>query len=89
MEVQNTSSKKNNLNTKMIPPILMLIAGVISFVICLVFSYDIQSMLIVLFISMLVFAIIGTIVKSIVDKFNMKIDYDDLLEMEDAGSDER
>ena len=30
----NQVQKKNNLNTKMIPPILMLIAGVISFVIC-------------------------------------------------------
>jgi phosphotransferase system glucose/maltose/N-acetylglucosamine-specific IIC component len=58
----------------------MLIAGIISFVICLIFSYELKSMLLVMFISMLVFAIIGTVIKSIVDRFNMRMDYDDLFD---------
>jgi hypothetical protein len=37
-------------------------------------------MLLVMFISMLVFAIIGTVIKSIVDRFNMRMDYDDLFD---------
>lgn len=79
-ERTNTNPKKNDLNTKVLPPLLMLIAGIISFVICLIFSYELKSMLLVMFISMLVFAIIGTVIKSIVDRFNMRMDYDDLFD---------
>lgn len=82
-ERTNTNPKKNDLNTKVLPPLLMLIAGVISFVICLIFSYELKSMLLVMFISMLVFAIIGTVIKSIVDRFNMRMDYEDLFDDED------
>ena len=82
-ERTNTNPKKNDLNTKVLPPLLMLIAGVISFVICLIFSYELKSMLLVMFISMLVFAIIGTVIKSIVDRFNMRMDYEDLFGDED------
>ena len=79
-ERTNTNPKKNDLNTKVLPPLLVLIAGIISFVICLIFSYELKSMLLVMFISMLVFAIIGTVIKSIVDRFNMRMDYDDLFD---------
>ena len=79
-KTNNNNTKLNDLNTKVLPPLLMLIAGIISFVICLIFSYELKSMLLVMFISMLVFAIIGTVIKSIVDRFNMRMDYDDLFD---------
>lgn len=88
MEVEKTVSKKNNLNTKMLPPLLMLIAGLIAIIFCLAFRYDIKTTLTIVFFSMLVFAILGTIVKSIADQFNMKIDYDDLLEFDDIKDEE-
>ena len=79
-KTNNNNTKLNDLNTKVLPPLLMLIAGIISFVICLIFSHELKSMLLVMFISMLVFAIIGTVIKSIVDRFNMRMDYDDLFD---------
>lgn len=79
-KTNNNNTKLNDLNTKVLPPLLMLIAGIISFVICLIFSYELKSMLLVMFISMLVFAIIGAVIKSIVDRFNMRMDYDDLFD---------
>ena len=79
-KTNNNNTKLNDLNTKVLPPLLMLIAGIITFVICLIFSYELKSMLLVMFISMLVFAIIGTVIKSIVDRFNMRMDYDDLFD---------
>lgn len=78
----NQVQKKNNLNTKPLPPLFMLVAGLISFIISLVYEYDTYKMLLVVFLSMLIFTILGTIVKSIVDSFNMKMSYDDLFDDE-------
>ena len=89
-EVIREVYKKNNLNTKFLPPLFMLVAGLISFIICLIYGYQMSTLLLVLFISMLVFAILGTIVKTVVDGFNMHMDYEDLLDIEgeivDKGS---
>ena len=74
--------KKNNLNTKCLPPIFMLSAGLIAYIFCFIQHYEIKKFLIVMFVTMLSFAILGTIVKTIVDSFNMHIDYDDLLDEE-------
>ena len=78
------SYKKNNLRTKNFPPFMMLLAGLIAFIICYIRETEIHAFLAIVFVSMLVFAIIGTIVKTVVDNFDMHIDYDDLLE-EDEG----
>lgn len=78
--------KKNNLNTKSLPPIFMLVAGFISLVISLTLRYDMRTLLFIVFISMLIFAILGTVVKTVVDNFNMKNSYEDLLEEEDTGN---
>lgn len=78
VEEEKVVLKKNNLNTKFLPPLFMLIAGLIAFIISLIMQYEIKKMLLVLFLSMLVFAIIGTIVKTIVDNFDMHISYDDI-----------
>ena len=72
--------KKNNLNTKSIPPLMMLVAGLISFIICYFQETEIHKFLLVVLLSMFVFAIIGTIVKTIVDNFNMNLNYEDLLD---------
>lgn len=77
--------KRNNLNTKHLPPIFMLVAGFVSLIISIVSGYESKKLLIIVFISMLVFAIIGTIIKTIVDSFNMKFSYDDLLDNDDEG----
>ena len=79
METENDNKpiKKNNLNTKSIPAIMMLSAGLISYIICFIMKYELQKMLIIIFVTMLVFAILGTVIKTVVDSFNMNIDYDD------------
>jgi len=83
--MKDTRNKRNNLNTKNLPPLFTLIAGFIVMMICLAKKTEVLTMLILIFVSMLVFAIIGTVIKTIVDGFNMKLDYEDLLEEEDEG----
>lgn len=79
-EKTKVNGVKNNLNTKGIPPITMLSAGLVAFIICWCKGYDLTSALLVIFITMFIFAIIGTVIKSIVDRFDMRINYEDLLE---------
>lgn len=86
VEIEETKVlKKNNLNTKSLPPIFMLVAGLISLIICWSSDYDIKKLLLIVFLSMLIFAIIGTVVKTVVDSFNMKLSYEDLLDDEEEG----
>ena len=75
--------KRNNLNTKNFPPLLMLLAGLITMVICLIKGTELRSMLVAMLIAMFIFAIVGTAIKVIADGFNMKRSYDDLLDEED------
>ena len=77
--------KRNNLNTKNFPPLFMLLAGLITMLICLAKGTELRTMLIIMLVSMLIFAIVGTGIKVIVDGFNMKRSYDDLLDEDDEG----
>lgn len=70
----------NNLNTKGIPPITMLSAGLIAFIICWIKEYDLTTALVVVLITMFIFSIIGAVIKAIVDRFDMRINYEDLLD---------
>ena len=70
----------NNLNTKGIPPITMLSAGLIAFIISWIKGYDLTTALIIILVTMFIFSIIGAVIKSIVDRFDMRINYEDLLE---------
>lgn len=82
IEEEKTNKKKNNLNTKHFPPLFMLVAGTIALFVGIFNHYDMKDLLLLLFLSMLIFAILGTIIKSIADGFNMSISYDDYLEDE-------
>lgn len=77
--------RKNKLNTKIFPPIFMLGGGLISLIVCCIFNYEIDQLLLVTFITLLIFSIIGLIVKMIVDSFNMELDYEDVLNMEEGA----
>lgn len=79
---EHKNLKKNNLNTKPLPPLFMLVSGLISFIISLINGYSTAKLLLVVFLSMLIFTILGTIIKSIVDSFNMKMTYDDIFDDE-------
>lgn len=82
---KSKSSKiKNNLNTKFIPSLIMLSAGLIAFIICWIIGYGLTDALLIIFVTMLIFAIIGTVIKSIADNFDMRINYEDLLEEQDG-----
>lgn len=82
METEHIKTKKNNLNTKNIPPLMMLSAGFIAIIICCVLGYEIKKMLTVVLLTLFIFAILGTVIKTIVDGFNMNMDYDSFLESE-------
>lgn len=72
--------ERRKRKTKFIPPIMMLTAGLITSVICFVAGYELLKSMLILFISMLIFAILGTIVKSIVDHFRTEMDYSDFFD---------
>lgn len=74
------NSKVNNLKTKNLPPLFMMGGGAVALLICLVQKQPLLRTLIILFIVLLVFAILGTVVKSIVDRFNMTMRYSDYFE---------
>ncbi len=61
--------------TKFIPPIMMLTAGLITSVMCFAAGYELLKSMFILFIVMLIFAILGTVIKSIVDRFRTEMDY--------------
>ncbi len=75
--MKDKQGKINKLNTKFIPAILMLFAGAVALTICLVGGYEMRYMLFSILISMLVFFFIGMVIKSVVDRFNMKARYED------------
>ena len=78
MAEQNDSyGKINKLHTKSIPVILMLLAAAIAIVICVKDGAETRYMLFAVLFSMLAFFIIGNIIKSVVDRFNMKPTYED------------
>ncbi|MEE5989302.1 MAG: hypothetical protein BWY61_00737 [Firmicutes bacterium ADurb.Bin354] len=72
--------KINNLKTKNLPPLFMMCGGAVALIICLIRGTELLKTLIVVFLALLIFAILGTVVKSIVDKFNMTMHYSDYFE---------
>lgn len=75
--------KKNKLNTKNLPPFFTLLGGLIAFVIAMIYDYSLNNLLLAVFLSMLVFSVIGLIIKIIVDNFKMNKSYDDLFDDQD------
>lgn len=57
------------MERKMIPLALMLVAGAICSIVCFVQGYDAFTMLLVLFIVLLVFYILGSIIKRVMEAF--------------------
>lgn len=57
------------MERKMIPLALMLLAGAICSIVCVVQGYDAFTMLLVLFIVLLVFYIMGCIIKRVMEAF--------------------
>lgn len=72
--------KRNNLKTKLLPSLFMLLGGSVALIYGLVQEYPMTELLLAILIAMFVFAVIGTVIKSIVDKFNMKMNYADYIE---------
>lgn len=72
--------KRNKLKTKLLPSLFMLTGGTTALVICLLQKMPMTELLLILFLALLVFAILGTVVKSIVDQFNMNMNYMDYFE---------
>ncbi len=78
MEKDNTfRPKRNNLKTRMLPSTLMTIGGTVAFLYSKIQGYSLTQVLLIVFITLLVFALIGTVIKSIVDQFNMNMSYSD------------
>ena len=57
------------MERKMIPLTLMLVAGAICSIVCYAQGYDAFTMLLALFIVLLVFYILGCVIKRVMDKF--------------------
>lgn len=72
--------KKNKLNTKNIPPLMMLIGGAIALILCIVNKYTMRELLLIELLALLGFAILGLIIKIIADSFDMHMDYEDFFD---------
>lgn len=67
--------EKRKTKTRFIPPIMMLAAGAVASIMCFLAGYELLKSMIILFAVLLVFAILGTIVKAVVDSFHTVMDY--------------
>lgn len=61
----------NQLKTRPIPAIIMLLAGLAAAITTYVNRYPVKDALLIILVSMIVFLIIGNIVKMILDRFEM------------------
>ncbi len=61
----------DRMNTKRIPALIMLIAGAIACIMTYLNHYDLKEMLTTLIWVLLIFLIIGLVVKKILDSFHM------------------
>ena len=59
------------MNTKRIPAIVMLLGGTVACVVTYINHYDLQEMLMVLISALLVFLILGLVIKLILDSFKL------------------
>lgn len=66
---RKTSANKSISKTRFIPPILMLSAGAVVSIICYIQKYESLKSTLILFVTMLVFAIIGAVIKIVLDLF--------------------
>lgn len=57
------------MERKMIPLALMLVAGAICSIVCIVHGYDVFTMLLALFIVLLVFYVLGCVIKRVMEAF--------------------
>lgn len=57
--------------TKLIPPFIMLMAGAIASILTFLNHYDIKDMLFILLIVLIIFYILGLVVKKILDTFTV------------------
>ena len=64
------------MDTKKIPAIVMLLAGVVACIATYINHYSLEDMLVVLLITLVVFLIIGVAIKLILDSFNITQDDD-------------
>lgn len=60
--------------TRMIPPLLMLVAGAITSIITYVYNYEIKVMLFTLLFVLIVFYILGVVVKRILDSLAAQLE---------------
>ena len=84
----DTQGKINNLKTKMLPPLLMMLGGAVALVMCLIRRVTFIKLLVVLLITLFCFAVIGTVIKVVVDRFNMQNSYEDYLQEAGAFTDD-
>lgn len=59
------------MNTKKIPAIVMLLAGAVSCIVTYINGYEFKDILFILLWVLIVFLIIGSVVKKILDSFQM------------------
>ena len=73
-----------HLKTKPIPAIVMLLGGAVSSIVTYVNHYTLKNMLLIVLISLIVFYILGVILKRVFDSFHivMKKDEEDMTEGE-------
>ena len=62
------------MDTKIIPAVIMLLAGSVACIVTYLNHYSLKEMLLVLFIVLIVFLIIGLIVKRILDSLHLPSD---------------
>ncbi len=59
------------MNTKQIPSIIMLLAGAVTCIVTFMNGYEIKDTLVILIWVLIIFLIIGIVVKKILDSFHM------------------
>lgn len=80
------------MKRKLIPPFLMLFAGLVSSIIMFMLHYDTKKMLAILFAVLIAFYIIGCLFKLMLDIFdrqNMAVETDDEDDHEEISSEEQ
>ncbi len=60
------------MNTKRIPAFVMLLAGSVSAIVTYINHYSFEDMLVVLILTLIVFLIIGVVIKMIFDSFHIE-----------------
>lgn len=72
--------ERRKKKTRFIPPLMMLSSGAVASIMCFISGYELIKSMTILFVTLLVFAILGTIIKVIVDSFHTEMDYTDFFD---------